>query len=121
MLLKVWYLQPGMLSLRHMPQLPWRNTRKEAQADLDAYAAQKDGKRLNRNEKAAMLAELKALMKEAHREARKPTLGMIGGVVVNGVSIRAVQAQRVVNAVKHVLSVGLEYSMSRKDVQILLE
>ena len=76
---------------------------------------------MNRNEKAAMLAELKALMKEAHREARKPTLGMIGGVVVNGVSIRAVQAQRVVNAVKHVLAVGLEYSMSRKDVQILLE
>ena len=63
-----------------------------------------------------MLAELKALMKEAHQEARKPTLGMLGGV-----SIRAVQAQRVVNAVKHVLSVGLEYSMSRKDVQILLE
>ena len=76
---------------------------------------------MNRNEKAAMLAELKALMKEAHQEARKPTLGMIGGVVVNGVSIRAVQAQRVVNAVKHVLSVGLEYSMERKDVQILLE
>ncbi|WP_346681369.1 hypothetical protein [Megasphaera stantonii] len=71
---------------------------------------------MNRNEKAAMLAELKALMKEAHQEARKPTLGMLGGV-----SIRAVQAQRVVNAVKHVLSVGLEYSMSRKDVQILLE
>ena len=71
---------------------------------------------MNRNEKSAMLAELKALMKEAHREARKPTLGMLGGV-----SIRAVQAQRVVNAVKHVLSVGLEYSMSRKDVQILLE
>ena len=76
---------------------------------------------MNRNEKAAMLAELKALMKEAHQEARKPTLGMIGGVVVNGVSIRAVQAQRVVNAVKHVLSVGLEYSMERKDVQDLLE
>ena len=76
----------------------------------------KDGKRLNKNEKAAMLAELKALMKDAHREACKPTLGMLGGV-----SIRAVQAQRVVNAVKHVLSVGLEYSMSRKDVQILLE
>lgn len=76
----------------------------------------KDGKRLNRNEKAAMLAELKALMKEAHREARKPTLGMLGGV-----SIRAVQAQRVVNAVKHVLAVGLEYSMERKDVQDLLE
>lgn len=71
---------------------------------------------MNRNEKAAMLAELKALMKEAHQEARKPTLGMLGGV-----SIRAVQAQRVVNAVKHVLSVGLEYSMERKDVQILLE
>lgn len=71
---------------------------------------------MNKNEKAAMLAELKALMKEAHREARKPTLGMLGGV-----SIRAVQAQRVVNAVKHVLSVGLEYSMERKDVQILLE
>ncbi|WP_301963397.1 hypothetical protein [uncultured Megasphaera sp.] len=76
---------------------------------------------MNRNEKSAMLAELKALMKEAHREARKPTLGMIGGVVVNGVSIRAVQAQRVVNAVKRVLSVGLAYSMSRKDVQYLLE
>lgn len=76
---------------------------------------------MNRNEKSAMLAELKALMKAAHQEARKPTLGMIGGVVVNGVSIRAVQAQRVVNAVKHVLSVGLEYSMSRKDVQDLLE
>ncbi|HJE82647.1 hypothetical protein [Megasphaera stantonii] len=71
---------------------------------------------MNRNEKAAMLAELKALMKEAHQEARKPTLGMLGGA-----SIRAVQAQRVVNAVKHVLSVGLEYSMERKDVQILLE
>lgn len=71
---------------------------------------------MNRNEKAAMLAELKALMKDAHREARKPTLGMIGGV-----SIRAVQAQRVVNAVKHVLAAGLEYSMERKDVQILLE
>lgn len=71
---------------------------------------------MNRNEKAAMLAELKALMKEAHQEARKPTLGMLGGV-----SIRAVQAQRVVNEVKHVLSVGLEYSMSRKDVQDLLE
>ena len=70
---------------------------------------------MNRNEKSAMLAELKALMKDAHREARKPTLGMIGGV-----SIRAVQAQRVVNAVKHVLSVGLEYSMSRKDAQDLL-
>ena len=63
-----------------------------------------------------MLAELKVLMKDAHREARKPTLGMLGGV-----SIRAVQAQRVVNAVKHVLSVGLEYSMARKDIQILLE
>lgn len=71
---------------------------------------------MNRNEKAAMLAELKALMKEEHREARKPTLGMLGGV-----SIRAVQAQRVVNAVKHVLAVGLEYSMERKDVQDLLE
>lgn len=71
---------------------------------------------MNRNEKSAMLAELKALMKEAHREARKPTLGMLGGV-----SIRAVQAQRVVNAVKHVLAVGLEYSMERKDVQDLLE
>lgn len=71
---------------------------------------------MNRNEKAAMLAELKALMKEAHQEARKPTLGMLGGV-----SIRAVQAQRVVNEVKHVLSVGLEYSMSRKEVQDLLE
>ena len=71
---------------------------------------------MNRNEKAAMMAELKALMKDAHREACKPTLGMLGGV-----SIRAVQAQRVVNAVKHVLSVGLEYSMERKDVQILLE
>ena len=76
---------------------------------------------MNRNEKAAMLAELKAFMKEAHREARKPTLGMIGGISINGVNIRAVQAKRVVNAVKHVLSVGLEYSMSRKDVQILLE
>ena len=52
---------------------------------------------MNRNEKAAMMAELKALMKDAHREACKP------------------------NAVKHVLSVGLEYSMERKDVQILLE
>lgn len=71
---------------------------------------------MNRNEKAAMMAELKALMKDAHREACKPTLGMLGEV-----SIRAVQAQRVVNAVKHVLSVGLEYSMERKDVQILLE
>ena len=68
-----------------------------------------------------MLAELKALMKEAHREAHKPTLGMIGGVSINGVSIRAIQAQCVVNAVKHVLSVGLEYSMARKDIQILLE
>lgn len=76
---------------------------------------------MNRNEKAAMLAELKALMKEAHREARKSTLGMLGGISINGVSIRAVQAQRVVNAVKHVLSVGLEYSMERKDVQDLLE
>ena len=46
---------------------------------------------MNRNEKAAMMAELKALMKDAHREACKPTLGMLGGV-----SIRAVQAQRVV-------------------------
>ena len=71
---------------------------------------------MNKNEKAAMLAELKALMKEAHREAHKPTLGMLGGI-----SIRAVQAQRVVNAVKHVLAVGLEYSMERKDVQDLLE
>ena len=68
-----------------------------------------------------MLAELKALMKEAHQEARKSTLGMLGVISINGVSIRAVQAQRVINAVKHVLSVGLEYSMSRKDVQILLE
>ena len=71
---------------------------------------------MNRNEKVAIMAELKALMKDAHREAYKPTLGMLGEV-----SIRAVQAQRVVNAVKHVLSVGLEYSMERKDVQILLE
>ena len=71
---------------------------------------------MNRNEKSAMLAELKLLMKAMHREVHKPTLGMLGGI-----SIRAVQAQRVVNAVKHVLSVGLEYSMSRKDVQILLE
>ena len=71
---------------------------------------------MNKNEKAAMLAELKALMKEAHREAHKPTLGMLGGI-----SIRAVHAQRVVNAVKHVLAVGLEYSMERKDVQDLLE
>lgn len=38
---KGWYLQPGMLSWRCMTQLPWRNTRKEAQADLDTYAAQK--------------------------------------------------------------------------------
>lgn len=76
---------------------------------------------MNRNEKAAMLAELKALMKEAHREARKPTLGMIGGVVVNGVSIRAVQAQRVVNAVKQVLAAGLSYSMERKDIPDLFE
>ena len=38
---KGWYLQPGMLSWRHMPQLPWRNTRREAQADLDAYAKKK--------------------------------------------------------------------------------
>ena len=68
---------------------------------------------MNRNEKAAMLAELKALMKDAHQEARKPTLG--------GVSIRAVQAQRVVNAVKHVLAVGLEYSMERKDIPDLFE
>ena len=76
---------------------------------------------MNRNEKSAMLAELKALMKEAHQEARKSTLGMLGGISINGVSIRAVQAQRVVNAVKHVLAVGLEYSMERKDVQDLLE
>ena len=71
---------------------------------------------MNRNEKSAMLAELKLLMKDMHREAHKPTLGMLGGV-----SIRAVQAQRVVNEVKHVLSVGLEYNMSRKEVQDLLE
>lgn len=71
---------------------------------------------MNRNEKAAMLAELKALMKEAHREARKPTLGMLGGV-----SIRAVQAQRVVNAVKQVLAAGLSYSMERKDIPDLFE
>lgn len=38
---KGWYLQPGMLSWRHMPQLPWRNTMKKAQADLDAYAKEK--------------------------------------------------------------------------------
>lgn len=63
-----------------------------------------------------MLAELKALMKEAHREARKPTLGMLGGV-----SIRAVQAQRVVNAVKQVLAAGLSYSMERKDIPDLFE
>lgn len=71
---------------------------------------------MNRNEKSAMLAELKALMKEAHREARKPTLGMLGGV-----SIRAVQAQRVVNAVKQVLAAGLSYSMERKDIPDLFE
>ena len=38
---KGWYLQPGMLSWRHMPQLPWRNTMKKAQADLDDYAKEK--------------------------------------------------------------------------------
>lgn len=62
---------------------------------------------MNKNEKAAMLAELKALMRKAHREARKNNC--------------ASEAQRIVNAVKHVLAVGLEYSMGRKDVQILLE
>ena len=71
---------------------------------------------MNRNEKAAMMAELKALMKDAHREACKPTLGMLGGV-----SIRAVQAQRVVNAVKQVLAAGLSYSMERKDIPGLFE
>lgn len=35
------YLKPGALSWKCMTQLPWRNTKKEAQADLDAYAAQK--------------------------------------------------------------------------------
>lgn len=72
---------------------------------------------MNRNEKAAMLAELKLLMKDAHYwEAQKPVGGRLGTF-----SIKAVQAQRVVNAVKRVLSVGFEYSMKRKDVQILLE
>ncbi len=64
-----------------------------------------------------MLAELKLLMKDAHYwEAQKPVGGRLGTF-----SIKAVQAQRVVNAVKRVLSVGLAYSMSRKDVQYLLE
>lgn len=35
------YLKPGALSWKCMPQLPWRNTKAEAQADLDAYAAKK--------------------------------------------------------------------------------
>lgn len=71
---------------------------------------------MNKNEKAAMLAELKVLMKDAHREARKPVNSLPGTV-----RIKAVQAQRIVNAAKHVLAVGLEYSMERKDVQVLLE
>lgn len=76
----------------------------------------KDGKRLNRNEKAAMLAELKVCMKDAHREARTSSDRLPGTL-----SIKAVQAQRVVNAVKQVLAAGLSYSMERKDIQILLE
>ena len=35
------YLKAKTLSWHCMTQLPWRNTRKEAQADLDAYAAKK--------------------------------------------------------------------------------
>lgn len=72
---------------------------------------------MNRNEKAAMLAELKLLMKDAHYwEAQKPVGGRLGTF-----SIKAVQAQRVVNAVKRVLSVGFEYSMKRKDIPDLFE
>lgn len=63
-----------------------------------------------------MLAELKVCMKDAHREARTSSDRLPGTL-----SIKAVQAQRVVNAVKQVLAVGLEYSMERKDVQDLLE
>lgn len=35
------YLKPGTLSWKCMTQLPWRDKIKDAQADLDAYAAQK--------------------------------------------------------------------------------
>ena len=35
------YLKPGTLSWHCMTQLPWRNTKADAQADLDAYAAKK--------------------------------------------------------------------------------
>ncbi|WP_317382504.1 hypothetical protein [Megasphaera stantonii] len=35
------YLKPGAISWHRMSQLPWRNTKAEAQADLDAYAEQK--------------------------------------------------------------------------------
>lgn len=76
----------------------------------------KDEKRLNKNEKAAMLAELKVCMKDAHREARTSSDRLPGTL-----SIKAVQAQRVVNAVKQVLAAGLSYSMERKDIPDLFE
>ena len=71
---------------------------------------------MNKNEKGAMLAELRELMKVAHREARHPSTGIPGTI-----SLKAVQARRVVNAVKHVLTVGLSYSMERKDIPALFD
>ena len=67
---------------------------------------------MNKNEKAAMLAELKVFMRDAHREARKSS---------GAFSIKAVQAQHIVYAVKHVLAAGLAYSMERKDIQCLFD
>ena len=34
-------LKPGAISWHRVGQLPWRNTREEAQADLDEYAKEK--------------------------------------------------------------------------------
>lgn len=35
------YLKPGSVSWHRIAQLPWRNTKAEAQADLEAYAEEK--------------------------------------------------------------------------------
>ena len=63
-----------------------------------------------------MLAELKVFMKDAHREARTSSDRLPGAL-----SVKAVQAQRVVNAVKQVLATGLSYSMERKDIPDLFD
>lgn len=42
------YKKPGTLTWKCMRALPWRKTRKEAQADLDLYAKAKGWKRMEK-------------------------------------------------------------------------